>query len=255
MDIEDIYRLKECRAFIEEDNIDYQRERLKVYSEEIDHLNAKNAFTAIDRLFTTVSPVISAVVDKFSKDSAIAVIGINLLVNQQKNLQKQNDYDSFTVLTKQLLAIMERDTAKFGAVFTDCLKNTSLYIKQQTEGEHFAKAEALADLVAPYSPHHEWLLQNLQWAYGTAMMHHWDNNWEEVLRIGRKQKALDVHGTSKHTIESNLEGAYCNWASTCMNRGDWPKAREILKDCIAEFEGGETKCASILKELENSHSF
>lgn len=53
---------------------------------------------------------------------------------------------------------------------------------------------------------------------------------------------------------SNVSVVYRNWSGEKQDVGDWPAAREILRQCLATLPG-DAECTSRLADLESRHRF
>ncbi len=256
MRVEDIHRLKEIQAFVEAANSGYQHERLVVYQADFSYLQKIGDYKTGERLFACISPVTEAVLKAFPKDTAIINVTARLRCNQQGALFRLKKFDEFLVSTRDVLATIPLVTLDSANLLNNCLSNAYNFMNRFVESKQFDKAEKIAELISPYAGTVSWLNQNLQWALGMEMNYYWEkNNWTEVVRVCKKQLHRASDAENKKIARSNMESAYCNWSNAYIKEGNWPKARDILKQCEKDLSPMMGQCSKYLKELEAAHQF
>ncbi len=53
-------------------------------------------------------------------------------------------------------------------------------------------------------------------------------------------------------IARNLQAAYVNWSVSYSNDQEWAKAKEVLKQCVAD-STSKSECGEMLEDLEKDH--
>jgi hypothetical protein len=256
MHVEDIHRLKEAQAFIEDTNANYQNERLTIYLVEFASLLKHEDYKTAERFFKTIFPILEKVKKDFPKNSDIKDKVARLFNNKASMYTITKNYNDFIAATTEALSSLQPGIIDSGAIYGNCLNNAFTLIKYFTDKGDFVKAESLSMFILPYSHYEAWLVQNIQWAYGMEMNYYWNKaNWERVIRVCKTQKTIDRNGAFMTTNNNNLEAAYCNWSGEYLNKGNWPKAREILKRCECDSIATQTECAKVLTDLEKAHRF
>ena len=256
MKIQDIHRLKEIQAFVENTNAGYQRERLVIYQADFAYLQKNNDYKTAEKLFRCVGPVIEAAGRAFEKDTSIINIAARLSCNYNGVLFRLNKIEDITVSLKKTLALLPEVTAYGEELKNSCLSNAYNYMKRYVDKKEFGTAKKIMDIISPYAASVQWLSQNLQWALGMEMRYHWDRGgWREVIGICKRQLSLASGPQQKSIVESNMAAAYCNWSNIFLNEGNWPRAREILKQCEKDSLSQKNCCGPALKQLEAAHRF
>ncbi len=256
MNIKDIHRLKEIQAFVETASAAYQRERLAIYQVDFAYLQENNDYRTAEKLFLRVNPVIEATQRTFPNDTSIINLAARLCCNENGVLFHLNKREAFLASTKKTLALLPRVTAYSNDLKNNCLSNAYNCMKRYVDRNQFDTVKLFFDLIAPYAGSTPWLNQNIQWALGTEMHYYWAREqWQEVIRICKRQLSLSPDSQNRAIAESNMEGAYCNWSNIYLKEGNWPKAREILKQCEKDSLSQQKCCAPSLKELEATHRF
>lgn len=256
MKVEDIHRLKEIQAFIDDTNIDYQKERLTIYLVEFASLLKHEDYKTAERFLITIFPILEKAKKDFPKNSDIKDKIARFYNNKSSMYTVTKNYKDFIATTTEALTLLQPDIIDSGAIYGNCLNNALTLIKYYAEKEDFEKSESLSVFILQYSHREAWLVQNIQWAFGMEMNYYWNRaNWESVIRICKLQKAIDRNRTFMATNNTNLEAAYCNWSGEYLNKGNWPKAREILKRCECDSIASQSKCTKVLTDLEKAHRF
>ena len=78
-----------------------------------------------------------------------------------------------------------------------------------------------------------------------------DNDYEKAVRVPAAH--IDGCRADKY-CSSNLSIVYRNWAADKSNAGDWPAARDALKQCTTALPD-DAQCKSELTDLESRHQF
>lgn len=366
MSVEDVHRLIECRAYIDDTNTQYQKDLVSTYRIELSDLEKKGLSSTIRRFYNTTRPRIALMLNRCGYDSAVvtytkqlckqmlktgereidtllasdtgsgvdSVYGlftsmvrevhrlfpkdttihdltmklsrgiinkvsnrILVLIEQKKVdaaafhygsaesfvreqlrlfpdvkgiaaqsnyfeekkqllLFAQKNFEEFLDFSQQFIEKFRQDTSELYVTFKNALHNTFAYIKYCTENKEFEKAEQLIEIVAPFTGTDKPFAQNIQWALGEAFHVQFQKaDWAEAIRICKKQIAIDVKGTFKKMNSGNLQVCYQNWTAKYYNEGNWPKAREILINCVNDTGTTGDECSSKLRELEKQHNF
>jgi hypothetical protein len=256
MRVEDIHRLKEIQAYVETSNAQYQRERLVVYQADFAHLQNTGDYKTAERMFTSIRPVVEWAKKSFGKDTAIFNVAARMEGNRQGVLFKLKNYDEFLGTTKSLLAAIPHVTADSAVLLNNCLSNTYNFLAQCVDSREFDKMETLTEILAPYAGTVSWVNQNLQWALGMEMQHYWNKgDWSGVVRVCKKQLQRAIGPESRKIARSNMEGAFCNWSNIYINEGNWPKARDVLRQCEQDLAPDKGQCSKYLRDLEAAHRF
>ncbi|MBN1309145.1 MAG: hypothetical protein JXA18_14570 [Chitinispirillaceae bacterium] len=366
MDVEDVHRLIECRAYIDDTNIQYQKDLISTYRIELSDLEKKHAASTIRRFYRITAPRIALLMNRcgydrtvaaaaqqlfkqllavsergidtllardtcagadsiynlftgvvrdifrlFPNDSAMHDITMKMsrgLINKlsdrisdlidkkrfgpaashyagaesfvgaqvqlfpdEKDILFQSDYfkekkqmllfaeknlEDFIGFTRQYIEKVKQDTAESDVLLKNALYNTFVYIEYCTEHKEFEKAEQLIDIVSVFTATDKQFAQNIQWALGQAFHSCFDNaDWSDAMRICKKQIAVDVKKTYKEVNSGNLQVCYQNWAAKYYNDGNWPKAREILTNCVNDTGSKSDECLSKLRMMEKEHAF
>ncbi|MBN1760544.1 MAG: hypothetical protein JW863_19605 [Chitinispirillaceae bacterium] len=170
---------------------------------------------------------------------------------KQMVLFVEKDIDAFIRFSRDYLEKIGRDAVDDTVLLQNALYNVFVYIQYCTERKEFEKAERLIDSTSTYLANDPELAQNMQWALGKAFHAHFENgDWEEAIRIGKKQIAVDKNSTYTEVNSGNLQICYQNWATGYYNESDLPKARAVLNACINDTSAWSDECSSRLRKLE-----
>ena len=202
--------------------------------------------------------------ESFVKEQVLLFPHENDIVLQSKYFEEkrhlllfaEKNFEEFVSFSRRYLEKVKQDTAETDVLFKNALYNIFMYIKHCTENKEIEKAEQLIDIISAFTETDKQFAQNIQWALGEVFRFYFDNaDWTEAIRIGRKQIAVDVNNTFRQINSNNLQICYQNWAIKYYNSGNWPRARQILRNCINDTVTTGDECSSKLRELEKKKSF
>jgi hypothetical protein len=256
MAIRDIHRLKEIQAFVDNTNVAGQRERIVVYQADFAYLQNREDYKTADRLFRCIGPIIDEAQRTFRQDTSIINVAARMRSNYIGVLYRLQRLDEFTVSLKKFLAELPGVTAYREDLKNNSLSNAFNFMKLYVEKNKFNEGKKIFDILVPYVGSVPWLNQNLQWALGVEMQYHWNrSDWRGVIVLCKRQLALSPDPRQRSSVQSNIAGAYCNWSNGFLNEGNWPKAREVLKECEKDSLPSNNCCAQSLRQLEAEHRF
>jgi hypothetical protein len=257
MKFEDIYRLKEIMGYVLDDDAAAQKERFAVYGIEFRHFQKREDFKTAERMFGKIMPSVVAEKQRFPGDADVARNAAILEYNHATMLLMVHKHDEFVVESRAALdGLAKSGTADTSEMYKGLLVNVYNYIRFYTDNmSDFADAESLATAFVPYARNQEWFLGNIQSVYGMELRSVWDKkNWPEAVRIIKKQRAVDVQGKNGAIITKNLEAAYVNWSLSYSNEGNWPKAKDVLRECVQD-SASTPACGQMLDDLEKEHRY
>ncbi len=258
MKTEDIHRLKEMIGYVLDDDSAAQKERFAIYGLEFQYLQKTGDLKTARKMFEKIMPAVLAERQRISASPGVARNASILEYNHATMLYTEHQYDEFVAESKSALDDMKNSGggADTSEMYKGLLINIDNYIRFYAENMNdFADAESLTTVFLPYARNQEWFHDNVLAMYGTELKSFWDKkDWPEVIRIIKKQKAVDVRGTHAAMIAKNLEAAYVNWSISYSNEGNWPKAEEVLKACVAD-SASASQCGSMLDELQSGHRY
>ncbi len=216
----------------------------------------KKQFTLAAAQYRSAESFVDAVLRMFPDDSDLLFQYGYFKEKKQMVLFAEKDLAAFIDYTRHYLEKVGNDTADDRVLYQNALFNTFQYIHYCTEREEFADAERLITAFAPDMATDPRFAQNIQWALGMAFTYHFEKgDWPEAIRIGKKQIEVDGNNTYADVNASNLQICYQNRAIDYSNKGNWIKAREVLRDCVADTSSKSDACSEKLKKLETEHSF
>ena len=259
MKFEDIHRLKEMRGYVLDDDAAAQKERFAIYGLEFQHLQKHEDYRAAEQMFGKIMPAVAEEKKRFPGDSDIARNALILEYNYATMLLMIHNHAPFVAASRSALDEMVKSgIADTSEMYKGLLVNVFNFMKFYMDNRNdYADAESLATAFVPYARTQEWFLGNVQYMYGMELRSYWDQKqWPQAVKIIEKQKAVDASGTNSAMISKNLEAAYVNWSLMYSNEGNWPKAKDVLKQCVDDTACAHaSQCGSMLDELEKAHRY
>lgn len=125
MDVEDVHRLIECRAYIDDANTQFQTDLISTYRIELSDLEKNHAASTIRRFYRTIAPRSALILDRCGHDSVVAAAagqlykqlltvserGIDTLLARDTCPDADSVYGLFTVVAENTFRLFPDDTA------------------------------------------------------------------------------------------------------------------------------------------------
>jgi regulator of sirC expression with transglutaminase-like and TPR domain len=227
----DRMRLAEIRAHLQPDDIDAQKNRLFFYTREFSHLNAREDWPTLLRLYATIGPWLDEL-DRESADLQFA----NLLAWVESGRAVAQLHSDQPAQALQMARTQLRDLHKRISDADEIRSNlffvVAEYANRHIEAKRFDRARAIFEGLEFDCLANAMCANSLARLYADWAQHFWDKRqWEQAIALYEAYLKMDERGETAQIFRSNLESAYLNWANTALYDDDWQTASRRLGQC------------------------